>query len=216
MVLLTSDKEYTEFGREFLDRFLTVGYGTYSKNDLQDMMLYVINRVSARRPVDTSSNYDLARLLKVTEPKVKTIRLNIALKFFTADERKQILFRFFERIRDGKVMVEADERTFQFVVENIVDRREIENQLKLSGVTLDYRNNREIVVIKKEHFFKLLVEVTQRSDDDLLTAFTRHLKRSEFRTKAADVFRNIGKYAVDVSKQVLKEVIKDLLVPNQK
>jgi hypothetical protein len=213
MELLTSDKEYAEFGREFLDRFLAVGYGTYSKNDLQDMMLYIINRVSGRRPIDNSSNYDLAKLLKVSEPKVKTIRLNLALKFFTPEERKQILYRFFERIRDGKVIVEADDRTFQFVVENIVDRREIENRLKLAGVTLDYRNNREIVVIKKEHFFRLLVDVTQRSDDELLAAFSRRLKRSEFGTKVGEVFKQIGKYAVDVSKQVLREVIKDLLIP---
>jgi hypothetical protein len=177
------------------------------------MMLYIINRVSGRRPIDNSSNYDLAKLLKVSEPKVKTIRLNLALKFFTPEERKQILYRFFERIRDGKVIVEADDRTFQFVVENIVDRREIENRLKLAGVTLDYRNNREIVVIKKEHFFRLLVDVTQRSDDELLAAFSRRLKRSEFGTKVGEVFKQIGKYAVDVSKQVLREVIKDLLIP---
>ncbi len=213
MDLLKSDKECAEFGREFLERFLEQGYGTYSKSDLQDMLLYVANKASSTRFLDSMSNYDLSRVLKIPEQKINATRLNIALKFYGPDEGKLILRRFFERILDGRVLLQAEDKDFQFVVESNVDRREIENQLKLLGVTLNYKNNRQIAVVEKEFFLKLLLTVSERTADDLYKAIYKRTKKEEFKTKTGDVFKKIGEFAVDFTKDVLKDVIKDMIMP---
>jgi hypothetical protein len=61
-----------------------------------------------------------------------------------AEVRPGFLRRFLKRILDGRVLLQAEDKTFCFVVENNVDRMERENQLKPMGA---YRNNRRIVVV---------------------------------------------------------------------
>jgi hypothetical protein len=211
MKTLESEDEFAAFGKEFWQRFLQAGYGTYGKADLQDLILCIANRHSKDRFLEGASNHDLATLLKISEAKVKGLRLNVALKFFQEDESTGVLRRFLQRIRDGQILLGDEGRQFSFFVENNVERRELENQLKNQGVTFDYAQNHEIVKVRKEDFFRLLTKPIDRSTDDLFNSFAKRLKKAEFKTKAGDVFKKIGEVAVDVSKDILKDVIKDLL-----
>lgn len=59
----------------FSKSFKKYGYGTLGKNDLQDLMIYCLNRASEQDFLNDCTNYDIARIFKTTDS-VAEVRLD--------------------------------------------------------------------------------------------------------------------------------------------
>ena len=69
------------FKDELLNRIADIGITSLSKNDLLEYILFLANKYSDEKIIDKSSNFTLAIAFKTTEAKIKSTKLNMALKY---------------------------------------------------------------------------------------------------------------------------------------
>ncbi len=192
-----------EFTKDLLTSISELGLYTYSKTDLCDYIIYLANKHDQNHFFDNNSNADNARLLKVKESKIKSLRLNIGLKFKNEDA-DETLKRFLKKITDDKITIIDNENFFQFFIEDPFIRMVFESKLKdLEGVTLDYSFNTERVKIEKEHFLSLLFSLDSTDSEKL----EKILKKHDIKVKGKKVVKFIGNLAVNLTVNILPQII---------
>lgn len=151
----------TELINELWDKLQSSGLYAYSKNDIYDYLIYLLNKYDENRFFDTNSNALNSRLLKVSQTRIKTAKTNISVKFMSENEYDEIfinflndcknnLIKFKESIKKGKI---------KFVLENPATRLVLETKLKNAiSDTLDYHLNKEIVEIEANNFLSMLLK----------------------------------------------------------
>jgi hypothetical protein len=203
---------------ELWQKITDTGFNALTKNDINDFILYLYNKHSGGQFLDDRSNYENALLLKITETKLKTTRLNIGLKFQSPDERRKTLYLFFQKIKDKIIPIEDKIDYFEFTLDNPVVRMEIENILKKSGCsTLEYGRNRERVRIEKYHMFTILKELTKCTDTQIADNIKKELRSHELKNKiistASTLMEKIGGVLKEITVEVLTGVLTNTLKP---
>jgi len=205
-----------KFTSELWQKITETGFNNLSKNDIYDYILYLYNNFSNVSFLDKNSNYENALILKVTENKLKTSKINIALKFQAADERRKTIRSLFMNIASGAISIEDKKDYFEFTVENPVARIELENILKVNvGNTLEYCRNRERVKLEKYNMFFILKEIAKCSDAKMAEIIKSELSTRELKAKikssASTLFEKIGGVLKEISVSVLSGVITNAL-----
>ena len=206
-----------KFTSELWQKITDTGFNNLSKNDIYDYILYLYNNFSNVPFLDVNSNYENALILKVTENKLKSTRLNISLKFQTMEERRKTIYSLFKNIANGVISIEDKTDYFEFVIENPVTRMELENILKITvGNTLEYGRNRERVRLEKYHMFFILKEIAKCSDtkmaDIIKSELTTRELKAKIKSSASSLLEKIGGVMKDITIGVLTNVIKSTLV----
>ena len=207
------------FTEEVLTKIFEIGYGTLSKNDLYDFILYCANRHSKSRFLDSQSNYKNALLLKISETRVKNLKLNIALKYKTNDEKEATMQIFLLRICKKEIKIIDQKDKFEFFLEDTFFRMQFENVLKIKeGVTFEYKQNKEIVEIEKIYMLSLIKEISKETDDAFLKKFSNELKTDEAKGKikkgTMSFLEKVKDITVDFGVDILSEVIKKTIFSN--
>ncbi|MDO9592171.1 MAG: hypothetical protein Q7I98_03150 [Erysipelotrichaceae bacterium] len=158
------------------------------------------------------SNYELASFFKTTESKINSSRLNIALKFNPLTN-EEYLYGFFAKISNGLIKLDYNvtDKTIELVVENNVEKREIESCAKRIGYGINYKQNREILVMKVELFISIAEELNKENKNELYSGIIQNERelrkkadRSVIRQKA---FEKIGSFTKDILIGVVTEVL---------
>ncbi|KOR30200.1 hypothetical protein TI05_14365 [Achromatium sp. WMS3] len=68
--------EQQHFTKQFLDLFLANGFGSMSKRDTELAVFHLLRNTSEYQG---KSNYELAKLLKIPESRIKSLRLASAV-----------------------------------------------------------------------------------------------------------------------------------------
>lgn len=155
---------------------------SYQKNDICDYLLYLFNAHSKDKFLDTNTNEQNERLLKMNASKIKASKKNIAVKFMSEDEYNEIYSKFLDKIKtdfkNGKILIKDDK--FYFTIENTALRDIISAKLKtMDEEVLDFSFNSEKINISFNGFMSLLkVEFTKNDDnrqefETLVKTFTR-------------------------------------------
>jgi hypothetical protein len=182
---ITINKNHAEeFVSALWNKIADTGFNTLSKNDIYDYILYLFNKYGDIHFLDEKSNYENAVLLKVPETKIKSSKLNIAIKYKTPEERRVSLIRFFQKLsrnpEEGGIRLDADETSFYFTVEDPLVRVELANLLKTqTGTTLDTSFNKEKASIEKARFLELLKTLSGKQDGAFLEILNKQLKSGE-------------------------------------
>lgn len=116
-------------------------------------MLFLMDKYSENRFLKNNSNFENARLLKLSEQRVKNLKLNINLKFGN-EEPEVVIADFFMNLTEENF--KRVDGKYEFVLEDSYTRMCIESVLKRSGNTLDYKINTEKVQIDGENLQKFL------------------------------------------------------------
>lgn len=66
---------------EIIEKIMQVGLYTMPKNELNDYLLFLLDKYSDEHFLTNFSNFDNAKLFKISEAKIKNSKLNIDLKF---------------------------------------------------------------------------------------------------------------------------------------
>jgi len=143
--------------REFLEFYLDKGSGTVSKQNLDVFIFYLLEKYQQKKnpPWD---NYSWSSLLKLSETKIKNLRLQVGISYTADDENYDIdmWIALLDLFRDGYIHVDSEK--YVVTIENPLLLRFIEHQLKvLKMAATDYSFNREIVKFKKDSI-ELLVK----------------------------------------------------------
>ena len=151
MVTLTEEQN-TNFGQEFITKYLAGGFGAMTKSEI-DILIYHL--ISESEDIKDKSNYEVANKLLIPESKVKSLRLNAALKYKQANH-KAVLANIVSRITAEMAKPEFESGTVTITIEKPVEQRELEHALKLEGRNIEYGLNKELFKIKPIALFELV------------------------------------------------------------
>jgi len=197
------------------------GFNAMSKNDFYDFVLHLLSKHSNEKFLHAKSNHDNAYLLKVKPEKIKSSKLSIFLKYADPEEQKQHLSRLIPQITDGTIqMVDDGENTgrLRLTIEDPAMRFSLDGKMKSAlGVSPDTSFNSEILVVRKEIFFKLLRLILQEDEPsaEARSAIMRELQSGALAEDAKSVCRYLldgvlevaGKTAWFLPVDTIKEVL---------
>lgn len=120
-------------------------FGSMNKNDFEVLLFYVL----AADGNHAKSNFELSRLLRLPEAKIKRLRYEADLKYGPELDHDQFRAEKFQQLNNllRNVSLKRDGSHIEFVVEDIALRRFLDNILKSHNRFSDSSFNSEIVKI---------------------------------------------------------------------
>lgn len=123
-----NDKEAEALGKSLSAIILERGLGALSKKDYELLVFHHLSSAVAQR---SDGNYVLANKLKVTESKIKALRLEASIRHKPANH-KAVLSEIVQRILDEMSKPDFAGGVVSISLENPIDRREFEHAVKLA------------------------------------------------------------------------------------
>lgn len=201
----------SEFIDELWDKLTSSGLYAYSKNDIYDYLIYLLNKYDEKHFFDTNSNASNSRLLKVSQTRIKTVKTNISVKFMDEKEYDEIFVNFLNNCASS--VVKFDENIgngkIKFVIENPAIKAVLEAKLKSAvSDTLDYSFNKEIVTIDAKNFIETLnLEYENLNNSENLTQTQKILKNKLQKMKINEILKKLKDMAENITVGVLAEIV---------
>jgi hypothetical protein len=134
------------------------GFNALSKNDFYDYVLYLFNKFSATRFLDSSPAYENSLLLRVPLQKIKASKRNIFLKY-AEEAEKNTAQKLLSKIADKSIALNLDgeKKEYTLTVDDYALRDYLDSLMKrILGTSYDYRENHEIIVVSAPDFYAIL------------------------------------------------------------
>ena len=157
---MLTDQEATALGRELNALVLERGLGALSKKDYE---LLVFHHLVSSSELQSEWNYALANRLKVTETKIKALRLEASIRHAPANH-KAVLGRIVQRILDEMNKPDFSGGLVAITLENPIDRREFEYAVKRAKHSVEYGINREILKIDALALFEIVLANVENAE----------------------------------------------------
>jgi len=185
---------------EFFKEYLSRGFGNMAKREIDVMIFHLMEK---RGEFNGKSNFQIARILRTTPTKIKSLKYESVLRFSEDD----ILGMDFLKNRLSKYFsnnppIEFDDSYLKLQIEDPVLMDSLKALCKEEGVLTDGSFNGEILKVDQDSFSNLLEKI----------AFDGSSKKlNEFKKKHNTPFKDVAKYIWKTAKDVgTKEGIKEL------
>ncbi|MBU3715248.1 MAG: hypothetical protein FGM46_09940, partial [Ferruginibacter sp.] len=186
---------------DVFDYFLDKGLGSVSKSETEIFLFHLIDTYKRKNDVKLS-NYELSSFLKVSERKIKNLRLEVGIRYHSnnKDDENNLWLKFFELLAEGYIEYESLDSII-LTIEDPYLLRFIEHTLKSNKQpSIDYKFNRERIILKSIAF-KTLVKIACTNLKDKTNAMK--LKATIKKAK----WGHIGEQA----KKELFEIVKSII-----
>ena len=189
MPQMSREKLKTIITMSFLSDYLSRGFGSMNKNDLE---VWVFNQLLQDPNKQNYSDYDFSIELRIPQTKVKRLRYEATLVYQqkTAEEYSQT---FLQLLQKAKIK-SPNSDIIQFSMEDKGLYLYVDNILKKEGRFSDRSYNNEIMQISKEDLVYLLTNclIPQEEQEEILRKCeektSQKIKFSDFATKMIDKF----------------------------
>ena len=180
-----------EFANDLWSEIVDKALFSRPKNDICDYLLYLFNKHDSAHFLDSNTNEQNERLLKMNASRIKSSKKNIAIKFMDEGEYSDIFKDFLdelvERARNNQLDIKNGK--INITIENTALRDILSAKLKDSVKTApDYNTNSENVSIAITNFLTMIrnevAEANQPKYDEML----EKLKSKYTKEKAKDIF----------------------------
>lgn len=196
---MLSDSQKLYFGEKFIERYLANGFGSMTKSEIDILVFHLL---SESDQIKDTSNYDVANTLRITESKVKSLRLNAALKYQQANP-KAVLSKIVKRITDEMSKPEFQGGSVTITIENPVEKRELEHAIKESGRNIEYGFNRELLKISPISLFELVLTHLENPEDEFKKIIQTHVqdksKQNAIINKSLTLRQKIAKVGEEIN-----------------
>ena len=196
-----------DFANELWSKIVDERLFSYQKADICDYLLYLFNAHSKDKFLDTNSNEQNERLLKMNASKIKASKKNIAVKFMDDIEYQKIFYDFLKSleksVKENKIVIKNGYLTF--IIENNALRDVLDAKLKASAQdVLDYPSiHTEKAVISGKNFIAMIRnEVAKdkiKAFDDMIDKLATKYKVNKTANAFISVFKEAGNFASIVS-----------------
>lgn len=170
-------EEKEKLASGILELYLKFGFGAVTKKEIDLLVFHHITRSFANKK---KTNYEISSLLKIPESRVKNYRISSALKYESINS-KAILGNIILRLTKDIQFMKVESGKVEISLEDPVEKREIENFLKIRGDFADYTFNSEVLRIAPARLFELIIENLDNGEkefDRLIRNFFKDLDRS--------------------------------------
>ncbi len=174
--------EEHEFGEEFVKRFLGHGFGAMTKSEIDILVFHLITKQSQYRD---KNNYELARSLRITEAKVKSLTLNASLRYSEVNHKAEVA-SFVEKLLKKDALAEFEDGDVKVGIEDPAKKAEIEYAIKKTGRTPEYGRNREILKFSSETLLALIIDNIEKGSDEFKKLVEDSVKQKKNHKKILD------------------------------
>jgi hypothetical protein len=164
-------EEKQDFAEKFVELYLSMGFGSLPKREID---LFVFHFLTKSSDYLGKSNYELANLFGVPESKIKALRLNSALRYEEINPRA-ILSRIVDRLIHSEQYASLSEGKIEISLEDPIEKRELENFLKLRGHYAEYTLNSEVLKITAMRLLELILDHANRANEEFDRIIRRHI-----------------------------------------
>ena len=161
------------------------------KNDICDYLLYLFNKHDSAHFLDSNSNEQNERLLKMNASKIKSSKKNIAIKFMDEGEYSDIFKDFLDELvkRARNNQLDIKKGKINITIENTALRDILSAKLKDSVKTApDYNTNSENVSISITNFLTMIRNEVANENQPKYDEMLEKLKSKYTKEKAKDIF----------------------------
>ena len=196
---MLNDQEAKELGKAISLLVQDRGLGALSKKDYE---LIVFHHISSSTAHKADWNYEMANKLKVTETKIKALRLESSIRHKPANH-KAVLGEIVQRILDEMSKSEFEGGVVSISLENPVDKREFEYAVKLAKHSVEYGINREILKIDALALFEIIFANVENAEARFKGVVQAHInnknKRQEILNAALTFRQRINKLGQEIT-----------------
>ena len=157
---MLTEPEATKLGRAIGALIEERGLGAISKKDYELLVFHHLANSGALR---SDGNYLLANKLKVTETRIKSLRLEASIRHKPANH-KAVLGDIVQRIIDEMHKPDFSDGIVSITLENPIDRREFEYAVKVAKYSVEYGMNREILKIEALALFEIILANVEHAE----------------------------------------------------
>lgn len=159
------EEQSSKFGKNFIERYLAQGFGSMTKTEIDILVFHLL---SESGEIMGKSNYHVANILQIPESKVKSLRLNAALRYKQANH-KAVLANIVTRITAVMERPDFESGHVTITIENPVERREFEHAVKSCGRTIEYGLNSELLKISPIALFEVVLSNLENAEQEFKT-----------------------------------------------
>ena len=174
---MLTKREAIQLGEAINSLVTDRGLGAISKKDYE---LLVFHHLSTAAGLAGKGNYTMANHFKITETKVKSLRLESSLRHQPADH-ELVLKRIAERVLDQAKSLDAGTGKVVITLEDPVERRELEHAVKQAKHIVGYQLNRENLEITLSALFEVLVLNVKNVDEALKSIIRKEVEDDQIR-----------------------------------
>ena len=164
-------EEKEHFADGFLKLYLSMGLGSLPKREID---LYVFHHLIHSSEYRGKSNYELANAFGVPESRIKTLRLNAALRHEDINPHA-VLSRIVERLVYSEKFASLTEGKIEISLEDPIEKRELENFLKSRGHYAEYTLNSEVLKITPIRLLELIMEHVENANAEFDQIVRTHI-----------------------------------------
>jgi len=174
--------EEHKFGEKFMRRYLSHGFGAMTKSEIDILVFHLIKQQNQYRE---QNNYELARSLKITEAKVKSLTLNASLRYSEVNHKAEVA-SFVEKLLNKDKLAEFENGDVKVGIEDPAKKAEIEYAIKKTGRTPEYGRNREILRFSSETLLSLIIDNVEKGSDEFKKLVEENVKLNKNHKKILD------------------------------
>jgi hypothetical protein len=168
---LMTPEEKQKFCDEFLNLYLAMGIGSLPKREIDLFVFHFLTNTSGYRG---KSNYELAKAFRVPEARIKSLRLNSALRHEQINARA-VLSRLVERLIHSEQYVNLTEGKIELSIEDPIEKIELQNFLKRRGHFAEYTLNSEVLRIHPIRLLELIMEHVEGANEEFGKIIRAHI-----------------------------------------
>jgi hypothetical protein len=196
---MLTDQEAQVLGKALSAMVEDRGLGAISKKDYE---LLVFHHLSTTSALQSYGNYSLANKLKVTESRIKALRLEASIRHAPANH-KAVLGVIVQRIIDEMSKPEFKGNEVSITLENPVDRREFEHAVKLAKHSVEYGINREILKIGTLALFEVIFANVEKPEERFKEVIQANIntnsRQQEILDKSLTLRQKINKLGAEIT-----------------
>jgi len=168
--------------KDFLKWYIEDGFGSRPKKEI-DIRLFNLMYLTHFK---NNNNYSIAKNLKITEQKVKSLIIESEAKFQSISQTEALEF-VFNKIKTQQSNIELDKNGDLLLnIENPKIKSEFSYAAKKVGYFADYSFNDEILKFKPHVFISILLNMNEDLKNIILDKIKENLKEQDSKGKIMD------------------------------
>ena len=172
------------FYDEFLKEYLSRGFGNMPKRDIDVLIFHLFEKNGV---FVGKTNFEIARILRTTPNKIKSLKYESVLRFNGVDINNQnFLKERFSFYLNNKPPLEFDETYLKLQIEDPVLLDNLKAICKENGIITDGSFNGEILKVDESSFINLLEKIQFENDKKGLKSF-----KSNYKTPYENILRKV-------------------------
>jgi hypothetical protein len=187
------------FVETFLKYYLANGFGAMPKKEIDILLFHLL---SESEQIKGKNNYEIANFLKITESRIKTLRLESALKYQPSDH-SLVLGKIFKELIAELNKPDFNGNYLSVAFEDPVEKREFEHAVKKCGYHVEYGINKELLKITPLSLLSVIVANIEDGEKKFIRIVKNHItdkaKQDKVLDKALSIRQKINKVGEEIS-----------------